>query len=187
MDMGHVDILLETVRAAVIAAVFVYFTALGKNSELRRHGGWRLILSGFGLILFGAVLDITDNFPRLNVFIVVGRTATEAFLEKIVGYTFGFLCLALGFWKWIPHVLMMERTRQELKRSHDELEEAMANVKVLRGLLPICASCKKVRDDKGYWNQIESYLKKHSEVEFTHGICPECMIKMQAELDSHRS
>ncbi len=50
-----------------------------------------------------------------------------------------------------------------------------AEVKTLSGLLPICASCKKIRDDKGYWNQIESYIHKHSEAEFSHGICPECM------------
>ena len=56
--------------------------------------------------------------------------------------------------------------------------EEVAKVKVLHGLLPICASCKKVRDDKGYWNQLETYLKEHSEMEITHGICPECMKKL---------
>jgi CheY-like chemotaxis protein len=54
-------------------------------------------------------------------------------------------------------------------------------VKVLKGLLPICASCKKIRDDKGYWSQIEDYLKEHSEVEFTHGYCKECAEKLLAE------
>ncbi|MEN8143230.1 MAG: response regulator, partial [Thermodesulfobacteriota bacterium] len=48
-------------------------------------------------------------------------------------------------------------------------------VKTLSGMLPICASCKKVRDDKGYWNQIESYITNHSEAEFSHGICPDCV------------
>jgi len=47
-------------------------------------------------------------------------------------------------------------------------------VRTLSGLLPICASCKKIRDDRGYWNQIETYIKDRSEAEFTHGICPEC-------------
>jgi hypothetical protein len=54
----------------------------------------------------------------------------------------------------------------------------MAAVKNLRGLLPICASCKKVRDDKGYWNQIEQYFTEHFEAEFSHGICPDCMAKL---------
>jgi len=55
-----------------------------------------------------------------------------------------------------------------------ELEDALAKVKTLSGMLPICASCKKIRDDKGYWTQIESYIKHHSEAEFSHGFCPEC-------------
>jgi hypothetical protein len=55
-----------------------------------------------------------------------------------------------------------------------ELENAMAKVKLLRGLIPICASCKKIRNDAGYWEQIETYIKNHSEAEFSHGICPEC-------------
>ena len=54
----------------------------------------------------------------------------------------------------------------------------MARVKVLRGLLPMCAWCKKVRDDGGYWNQIEAYLAEHSEADFSHGICPDCASKI---------
>lgn len=56
-----------------------------------------------------------------------------------------------------------------------ELQQALAEVKTLRGFLPICSVCKNIRDDQGYWTRIESYIKKHSEAEFTHGICPECM------------
>jgi hypothetical protein len=58
------------------------------------------------------------------------------------------------------------------------IREALDKVKVLSGLLPICASCNKIRDDKGYWNQIESYIKEHSEAEFSHSICPECAKKL---------
>jgi YesN/AraC family two-component response regulator len=67
--------------------------------------------------------------------------------------------------------------QHELQRSMEELQAALANVKLLSGLLPICASCKKIRDDKGYWQQIETYIHAHSEAEFTHGICPECSVK----------
>jgi hypothetical protein len=55
-----------------------------------------------------------------------------------------------------------------------ELQQAMDKVKVLRGLLPICSSCKKIRDDQGYWTQLETYIHRHSEAEFTHGLCPNC-------------
>jgi len=65
-----------------------------------------------------------------------------------------------------------------------ELQSALSNVKLLSGLLPICAHCKKVRDDKGYWNQIEIYIRDHSEACFTHGICPECTKKLYPELSA---
>jgi len=76
-----------------------------------------------------------------------------------------------------------ERRRHEAERERlvQELQEALANVKTLRGLLPICASCKKVRDDGGYWSQIETYLRAHSEAEFSHGICPECARQLYPE------
>ncbi len=63
------------------------------------------------------------------------------------------------------------------------LQETLSEVKKLSGLLPICASCKKVRDDKGYWGQIESYIQKHSEAEFSHGMCPECSDKLYGSQD----
>ncbi len=62
----------------------------------------------------------------------------------------------------------------ENQRLLKELSEALDKVKLLSGLLPICSVCKKIRDDKGYWNQIESYIRDHSEAEFSHGICPDC-------------
>ena len=65
-----------------------------------------------------------------------------------------------------------------LQEKHEKLKKAMNEIKVLSGLLPICALCKKVRDDKGYWNQIEKYIQDHSEAEFSHGICPECAVKL---------
>ena len=55
-----------------------------------------------------------------------------------------------------------------------KLEDALSKVKVLSGLLPICAHCKKIRDDKGYWSGVESYIAHHSDAKFTHGYCPEC-------------
>ena len=67
------------------------------------------------------------------------------------------------------------RAAEERERMIDELKEALANVKTLRGLIPICASCKKIRDDKGYWSQVEVYVRDRSEAEFSHGICPDCM------------
>jgi len=73
------------------------------------------------------------------------------------------------------------------RRMREELEKALASVKLLSGLLPICAQCKKIRDDRGYWSQVEDYFQAHSEVEFSHGICPECARELYPELFAHRS
>ena len=66
----------------------------------------------------------------------------------------------------------------ELRRSNDELQRALKEVKVLRGLIPICASCKKIRNDGGFWQQLEEYLGEHSEAEFSHGLCQPCIKKL---------
>ena len=71
----------------------------------------------------------------------------------------------------------------ELRRLNKELENAINEIKTLRGIIPICSSCKKIRDDKGYWSQIECYLQKHSKAEFSHGICPECSDKLYGGQD----
>ncbi len=65
-----------------------------------------------------------------------------------------------------------------LEKKNSELEEALAQVKVLNGMLPICASCKKIRNDEGYWEQIEQYIGTHTEAVFSHGLCPDCARKL---------
>ncbi len=70
---------------------------------------------------------------------------------------------------------------KERERLIGELKKALAEIRTLRGFLPICCSCKKIRDDKGYWNQIESYIHKHADVEFSHSICPDCARKLYPE------
>jgi len=69
--------------------------------------------------------------------------------------------------------LVHQRT-QALEEEQQKLRQALAEVKTLRGLVPICSSCKKIRDDQGFWNQLELYVEAHSNAEFTHGVCPDC-------------
>lgn len=73
------------------------------------------------------------------------------------------------------------RTKAERESLIKDLTKALDDVTVLRGLLPICAWCKKIRDDRGSWIQVETYIRERSEAEFTHGICPECARKMASE------
>jgi response regulator RpfG family c-di-GMP phosphodiesterase len=67
---------------------------------------------------------------------------------------------------------------EERKKTEEDLREALSRIKTLSGLLPICASCKKIRDSKGNWEQVEVYIKNNSNAEFTHGVCPECARKL---------
>ncbi|MCB9422423.1 MAG: hypothetical protein H6667_21650 [Ardenticatenaceae bacterium] len=64
----------------------------------------------------------------------------------------------------------------------DELQTSLAKTKMLSGLLPICASCKKIRDDAGYWHQVEVYIRDHAEVDFSHGLCPDCSNDLAAQI-----
>jgi len=75
---------------------------------------------------------------------------------------------------------------KHLIENNRKLEDALSQVKLLSGFLPICSSCKRIRDDKGYWNQIESYIRDHSEAEFSHGICPECAKKLYPEINLYK-
>jgi len=89
------------------------------------------------------------------------------------------------FWnrKLNREITVRKLAEQEKERLIRELKKALEDIKQLSGLLPICSNCKKIRDDKGYWNQIEGYIRDHSEAEFSHGICPECAKELYPDLD----
>ncbi|MHC1697792.1 MAG: hypothetical protein AB9919_06995 [Geobacteraceae bacterium] len=103
-----------------------------------------------------------------------------------------FFLSVLIFEIWSGLLIMMlnnQRMEEELLVSHAalqshvvELEKVLSEVKVLKGLLPICSSCKKIRDDQGCWNHLEDYIDTHSEATFTHGLCPGCALQMQKEI-----
>jgi len=69
----------------------------------------------------------------------------------------------------------------EREKLVSNLQKALGEITTLSGLLPVCSYCKKIRDDKGYWNQIEKYISERSDVDFSHGICPECEKKHYPE------
>lgn len=78
------------------------------------------------------------------------------------------------------------RKNTELSLMNEELKKAFAEVKELRGLLPICCSCKKIRDDKNYWHQIDAYLAEHTDVTFSHSLCPDCYANVMKEWNDSR-
>jgi hypothetical protein len=89
---------------------------------------------------------------------------------------------------WVTASLGLQRKIAEERREAAlrERERALEDVRILRGFLPICASCKKIRDDQGYWTQIEGYIRDHSEADFTNSICPECSKRLYPSLHRKR-
>ncbi|HUJ68542.1 MAG TPA: response regulator [Syntrophorhabdales bacterium] len=86
----------------------------------------------------------------------------------------------------VARIKRAEDALREKKREQQklivELQEALAEIRTLKGFIPICASCKKIRDDEGYWNQLEAYISKHTDAIFTHSICPQCAEKYKADI-----
>jgi tetratricopeptide (TPR) repeat protein len=112
---------------------------------------------------------------------------SQVILVSSIGFLVAFL-LVLGAYsrKVRQHRALLERANDELARINRELQERMNEVKALSGLLPICAQCKKIRDDAGYWTQLEGYISEHSEATFSHGICPDCTEELYPELVENR-
>lgn len=87
---------------------------------------------------------------------------------------------------WATAIAIVKKKRSEQKREEAiaEREKALREIKILQGILPICSSCKKIRDDKGSWKRIELYIMENSEADFSHGICPECIKKLYPEFQA---
>lgn len=170
------DIVLETLNALIIAACLSFFLLKKDVTAVKSYPGWRCIIVGFSLLLAGSILDITDNFPALNKFIIIGDTKAEAFLEKAFGFLLGFIMLAIGFYKWLPAVTELHKTK------HD-LENTLSELSTLQGILPICSKCKKIRGDNGDWSQIDDYMKHTANINFTHGMCPDCAKELYPDLN----
>ncbi|MDD5708628.1 MAG: hypothetical protein PHR35_22150 [Kiritimatiellae bacterium] len=158
-----------------------------------------LVILGFDLLI---PLGVADSIPYIAVVLLSLRHEQRRFTVMMA--VFCSVLTILGFffsppsgemWKvltnralalfaiWVTAVLTLQRKALEEKRDQAirEREEAMAQVKILQGFLPICASCKKIRDDQGAWSQMEVYIRDHSEAEFSHGICPDCARKLYPE------
>jgi len=98
--------------------------------------------------------------------------------------------LASGLWVALIAILFKasqatikeKAVEQERERLILDLQDALAKVKTLSGLLPVCSACKKIRDDRGYWNQMEAFIRDHSDADFTHSICPECAKKLYGKI-----
>ena len=83
----------------------------------------------------------------------------------------------IGVYAIYRDITEQKKAQKEREKLIKELQQSLEDVKTLSGLIPICSHCKKIRDDSGYWQKVEKYLSQHSDVDFSHGICPECLQK----------
>lgn len=163
-------ILSSLVTAAQCVAIVVTLLAssqCGEEERLARRFGAVIISGGIVLQLVRAV--IAQNYAAPDT--QMSRTAASYWSAA------GFLFFSLA----IPFLITYineARARHDLRHTVRELQEAMAEVKTLRGLIPICASCRRVRDTDDAWHSIERYLSDHTDAQLSHGVCPDCMRKL---------
>jgi len=108
-----IAIVLELIRALILIGIFLFLLKAGRNRFESHRRGWNLIVLGFGLLVFGSILDIIDNFDSLNQFVVIGDTDAESFLEKFVGFLGGFVFIAVGLVRWVPSIHALSDLIQE--------------------------------------------------------------------------
>ena len=168
--------------------ILEYVDSLAKGLARMDAGKIDMVLLDLGLPDsqgIASVKSLCERFRNLPVIVFTGLSDEQLGIQAvqegaqdylIKGQTDGSLLE-----KAIRYAIERKQLENEKERLIRELQESLAKVKILSGLLPICASCKKIRDDKGYWNQVETYLIEHSEAQFTHGICPECGKKLYPE------
>jgi len=125
------------------------------------------------------------NSPKIPVILLTGMDdesiATQAVREGAQDYLIKGEINAQLLLRTAVYAIERNALIQERLKLINELTGALSKIKFLSGLLPICAGCKKIRNDKGYWEQVESYLKEHSDIEFTHGLCPDCIGRIYPE------
>jgi hypothetical protein len=182
-------------EARVIESVFDLFTMLFAPAQLiyvsLAEGGRGMVRSipasaSEDPFAINRLVELKEEYARTESsrgFILrIGGPGEMIGVLEVEGIAFPqyqehYLNLALSLAKVCGLAIRNARTYEKLDRNVVELREALANVKTLSGLLPICAWCKKIRNDEGYWSKIESFISEHSEARFSHGVCPECLNK----------
>jgi PAS domain S-box-containing protein len=125
----------------------------------------------------------TSTKPSMNANRVVAKDGRELLLEWHGRQVFKSNGELDYFWKLGIGITKRIQTEEEKKQLLEDLHRTRDDMKTLSGLLPLCSHCKKIRDDKGYWNQVDSYIQEHSEADVSHSICPECAKKHYPDLD----
>jgi DNA-binding NtrC family response regulator len=130
---------------------------------------------GYGISTFSV---LHKHSPDVPVIVLTGHDDEELAIEAVQKGAQDYLVKGKVDGGLLRRSIRYAIERQKLST---QLKQSMKEINTLRGFLPICANCKKIRDDRGYWTQIETYISMHSEAEFSHGLCPECVVKLYGD------
>lgn len=177
----------ETLTAESAAEACQYFMA---DAEGRIQSRADLILLDINMPEMDGIeacrqFKTMDGLQDLPVIIVTGSADADSLPLAFDAGAMDYIQKPINKMELLARVrsaAILKREMDRRKAREQELEQALSEIKILRGILPICASCKKIRDDKGYWTQIETYIGKHSDAVFSHGVCPKCLKEHYPEL-----
>lgn len=125
--------------------------------------------------------NLVGHYFKIFSFFLVYEAIIKTGIEK--PYNLIFLDLDRTNRQLSEEIDTRKQIEQEREKLIGELKTAIKEIKTLEGILPICMHCKNIRDDKGYWNQLEKYIHEHSDAKFSHGICPTCLKKYYPDID----
>lgn len=171
---------------------FQYYFKELKSDRLSRKMSYAKLYKPYDwVVATGVYLDDVDELIEYETN-AMHTTHNQRLILSIIIAIFATLIsivILAGFEKLIRRLIdfyeqEIKKYTNKLIKEHEKTSQALAEIKQLKGLLPICSCCKKIRDDTGYWNQIESYLKQYSDVTFTHGYCPQCAAQEVAKLEA---
>ena len=189
-DQADAFLIREMLREPATGDIAIqHVTRLDDGIRLAGEDAFDIIISDLGLPDsqgMDTVKTLVAAVERLPIVVMTGLADHEVGLEAVnvgaqdylvKGQVNGEMLV-----RSIRYAIERKRIENEKEQVIAELQEALAKVKLLSGFIPICASCKKIRDDTGYWQQVEAYIQKHSNAEFSHSICPDCSHKLYPEL-----
>lgn len=186
------EVLAEHLRVSLESRGYSVTTALRGEEAINFADKARPALALMDIQLEGDLdgIDAAHEIQRrfkIPVVFLTGFADRETFNRAKIASPAGYIlkpCEGRELEICVEMTLYKHRMEQERESLIQKLQDALAKVKLLRGLLPICAYCKRVRDDNGYWTQVEQYVTEHSEATFNHGMCPHCFDRVKKELDA---
>ena len=149
----------------------------------------RLLVRRLGVAGTSILIIVVSVLVSVTIRIVISLTMDGHIVmnDIYIAASIPFIIAAFMSVIFVNLIKKVDEAEQNNARLVADLQEALAKAKTLRGLLPICASCKKIRDDAGYWHQVEVYIRDHAEVDFSHGLCPDCGSDLSAQIAAYKN